>query len=156
MNDKVNSPKKKRRSLEDVKVSTKMKLSALWASVTFCYIEGDFTSFFPPGGYIQQSLAGKMGPFPTTQTTLLAGSVFVAIPCIMVLLSLMLIPKVNRWVNIILAVFYTIANAISFLTSSWAYFIFFGIVESVLTTLIVWFAWKWPDSVETLIDINKP
>jgi hypothetical protein len=152
MEDKMNSPKKEIRILEEVKVSTKMKLSALWATVTFCYIEGDFTSFFPPGGYIQQSLAGKMGPFPTTQITLLAGSIFVAIPCVMVFLSLILIPKVNRWSNIILAIFYTIVNAISFLTSSWAYFIFFGIVESVLTSLIVWYAWKWPDSRVSISD----
>jgi hypothetical protein len=48
-------------------------------------------------------------------------------------------------VNIILAVFYTVVNAISSFTTAWAYFIFFGIVESVLTLLIVWYAWKWPD-----------
>jgi uncharacterized protein DUF6326 len=145
MENKMNSPKKIERILEDVKISTRIKLSALWATVMFCYIEGDFTSFFPPGGYIQQSLAGKMGPFQTTQLTLLAGSLFISIPCAMVFLSLIMKPKACQRVNIILALFYTIVNSISSFTTTWAYFIFFGIVESVFTLLIVWYAWKWPD-----------
>jgi hypothetical protein len=140
------SSKRATRVFEDVRISTKMKLAALWTVVMFCYIEGDFTSFFPPGGYIQQSLAGKMGPFPVTQLTLLAGSVFITIPCIMVFLSLIMKPKMNRTINIIVAAFYTIVNAISFLTTTWAYFIFYGIVESVLTILIIRYAWKWPDN----------
>ena len=131
------------RTSEEQKVSTRIKVSALWVVVMLCYIEGDFASFFPPGGYIQQSLAGKMGPFPTTQLTLLAGSVFITIPCVMIFLSLILKLKTNRMVNISLAIFYTVVNAISAFTSHWAYFIFFGIVESVFTLLIVRYAWKW-------------
>jgi glucan phosphoethanolaminetransferase (alkaline phosphatase superfamily) len=145
MANSMNSPKKTERTLEDAKISTRTKLSALWIAVMFCYIEGDFTSFFPPGGYIQQSLAGKMGPFPTTQLTLLAGSVFISIPCVMVFLSLIWKSKICRRINIILALCYTVVNAISSFTTTWAYFIFFGIVESVLTLLIVWYAWKWPN-----------
>jgi hypothetical protein len=140
----MNSPKKIARILADVPINTRMKLSALWVVVMLCYIEGDFTSFFPPGGYIQQSLAGKMGPFQTTQITLLAGSVFITVPCVMVFLALILKPKTCRSLNIAVALFYTIINAISAFTSHWAYFIFFGIVESVFTLLIVCYAWKWP------------
>jgi len=140
----MDRPKKTVSLLEDKKVNTRIKLSALWVAVMLCYIEGDFTSFFPPGGYIQQSLAGKMGPFPTTQLTLLAGSVFMSVPCVMVVLSLTLRAKACRNLCIILALFYTLVNAMSAFTSHWAYFIFFGILESVLTLLIVWYAWKWP------------
>lgn len=146
MEHTTDSPKKSARVLEDARISTKMKLAALWTVVMFCYIEGDFTSFFPPGGYIQQSLAGKMGPFQVTQLTLLAGSVFITVPCVMVFLSLIMKPKLNRTLNIIVAASYTIVNGISFLTTTWAYFIFFGIVESVLTILIIRYAWKWPDT----------
>ena len=140
----MDRPKKTVSLLEDKKVNTRIKLSALWVALMLCYIEGDFTSFFPPGGYIQQSLAGKMGPFPTTQLTLLAGSVFMSVPCVMVVLSLTLRAKACRNLCIILALFYTLVNAMSAFTSHWAYFIFFGILESVLTLLIVWYAWKWP------------
>lgn len=132
------------RLLEDGKVATRIKLSGLWVAVALCYIEGDFTSFFPPGGYIQQSLAGKMGPFKTTQLTLLAGSIFVSIPCIFVFLSLILPPKFCRRANLVFAILYTVVNALSSFTTRWAYFIYFGIVETVLTLLIIWYAWKWP------------
>jgi len=142
--------RKDSKNLADTKISTRIKLSVLWVVVMLCYIEGDFTSFFPPGGYIQQSLAGKMGPFPTTQITLLAGSVFISIPCVMVYLSLVLKPKACRNLCIILASFYTIANAISAFTTHWAYFIFFGVIESILTLLIVWYAWKWPNETDPL------
>jgi hypothetical protein len=129
--------------LEDAKINIRIKLSALWATVMFCYIEGDFATFFPPGGYIQQSLAGKMGPFRTTQLTLLAGSVFISIPSLMVFFSLVMKPKWCRRINIIAALFYMLVNAVSSFTSHWAYFIFFGILETLLTLLIVRYAWKW-------------
>jgi hypothetical protein len=140
----MNSIRKTARILEDVKISTKMKLSALWAALLFCYIFGDINSFFIPGGYITQSLAGKIGPFQVTQGSMLGLSVFDAIPCVMVFVSLVLKPKASRWANIILGVFQTVANSVAFLSSSWAFFVFFGIVESVLSGLIVWYAWKWP------------
>jgi Family of unknown function (DUF6326) len=130
--------------LENTKVSIRIKLSALWVTVMLCYIEGDFTTFFPPGGYIQQSLAGRMGPFRTSQLTLLAGSAFIAIPCLMVFLSLIWKPTWCRRMNIIVALLYTVVNAVSSFTTHWAYFIFFGLVETVLTLLIVRYAWKWP------------
>jgi len=140
----MNTDKKTAGILEDAKINVKTKLSALWAAVMFCYIYGDIVSFFAPGGYIAQSMAGKMGPFPVTQVLLLVGSVYMAIPCVMVFLSLILKPKTNRWANIILGVFYGVANGATFIAASWAYFIFFGIVETVLTALIVWHAFTWP------------
>jgi hypothetical protein len=27
---------------------------------------------------------------------------------------------------------------------SWAFYIFYGIIEITLTGLVVWYAWKWP------------
>jgi hypothetical protein len=71
MANSMNSPKTTESILEDTKISIRIKLSALWATVMFCYIEGDFATFFPPVGYIRQSLAGKMGPFKTTQLALI-------------------------------------------------------------------------------------
>jgi hypothetical protein len=52
----------------------------------------------------------------------------------------------SRWLNIIFAILYTLVNAFAAFTTTWAYFIFFGIVESMLTLLIVWYAWKWTNS----------
>jgi Family of unknown function (DUF6326) len=131
------------RPLVDGKMPTRIKLSGLWVATALCYIEGDFTTFFPPGGYIQQSLAGRMGPFRTSQLTLLGGSVFVSIPCVLVFLSLVLPSAWCRRVNIVFGILYTVINALSAFTTTWAYFVYFGVVESVLTVLVVWYSWKW-------------
>ena len=129
--------------LEDMKISVKMKLSALWAAVMFCFIYGDIFSLHKPG-VIVDMMAGKIGPFPVSQESLLGLSLFMAVPGVMVFLSLVLKPKVNRWTNIVLGVFYIITNSLSAFTDSWAFFIVLGVIEGALLALIVWYAWKWP------------
>ena len=84
-----------------------------------------------------------MGPFPVTQGSLLTASILMIIPAVMVFLSLTLKPKVNRWANVTLGVLYTLVNISNLIGETWAYYIFFGIMEIVLTLLIVWYAWKW-------------
>ncbi len=140
----MNTNKQAARILEDVKINVKMKLSALWVAVMFCYVYGDIFGLLKPG-HIEEIIAGKPGPLgPTTQVVLLAIAISMAIPAVMVFLSLTLKPKANRWANIILGVFYTVFMLITMLMGPWAYYIFLGIVEVVLTALIVWYAWKWP------------
>ena len=129
--------------LEDMKISVKMKLSALWAAVMFCFIYGDIFSLHKPG-VIVDMMAGKIGPFPVSQESLLGLSLFMAVPGVMVFLPLALKPKVNRWTNIALGVFYIITNSLSAFTDSWAFFIVLGVIEGALLALIVWYAWKWP------------
>jgi hypothetical protein len=141
--EKMNSSEKTSTVLEDVKINVKIKLSALWAAVMFCYIYGDWLSLFSPG-FIEEMMAGKFGPFPTTQVSMLGAAIFIAIPAVMVFLSLTLKPRVNRWLNIVVSVVYTIALLITFFMGAWAYYLFLGIVEIVLKVLIIWYAWNWP------------
>jgi hypothetical protein len=65
------------------------------------------------------------------------------VPAVIVFVSLALKPRVARWLNIILGVFYTAVNIGNLLGESWAFYFLFGIVEMALTVLIVWYAWKW-------------
>ena len=88
-------------------------------------------------------MAGRMGPFPVTQASLLQASILMLIPAVMVFLSLALKPKVGRWVNIILGVLYTAVNIGNLVGETWAFYILYGIVEMALTLLIVGYAWKW-------------
>lgn len=125
-----------------VKIPVKMKLSALWVALMFLYIYADILSLFRPK-VITEMMAGKMGPFPVTQGSLLTASILMIIPAVMVFLSLTLKPTVNRWANIILGVLYTFVNISNLIGETWAYYIFFCVLEIVLTFLIVGFAWKW-------------
>ena len=127
---------------EDVKVHVKLKLSALWAALMFLYIYADIFSLYRPG-HMEEVLAGRMGPFAVTQGSLLAFSILMLIPAVMVFLSLVLKPKVDRWANIILGLLYTAVNISNLIGETWAYYILYGVVEIALTLLIVWYAWKW-------------
>jgi hypothetical protein len=128
--------------MEDMKINVKMKLSALWVAMMLLYIYADILSLFRPG-QIEEMIEGLMGPFPVTQASLLVASILVMIPAVMVFLSLTLKPNVNRWANISLGVLYTVVNISNLIGETWAYYISFGIVEIVLTLLIVWYAWTW-------------
>lgn len=130
-------------AFEDVKIHARFKIAALWTSVMFCYIYNDYFNLFQPGS-LREMLAGRMGPLgPVTQGVLFGTAVLLAIPSIMIFLSLVLRPNLNRWLNIALGVIYTI---ISFLTmpGSWAYYMLYAAIEAVLTLLVVWYAWTWP------------
>jgi hypothetical protein len=138
--------RKDRPAFEDLRVHVKVKLASLWTSLMLCYIYGDYFGLYKPGK-LQGMLEGQMGPLGrTTQGVLLGTSVLMAIPALMVFLSLILTPAVNRWVNIILGLIYTVIMLIT-IPGAWAFYVFLGIVEVVLSVLIVVTAWKWPRQV---------
>jgi hypothetical protein len=66
-----------------------------------------------------------------------------AIPSVMVALSILLAPAIGRYANIVLGLSYT-AVILATLPHAWAFYIFLGIVEAVLTLSIAWIAWRWP------------
>jgi hypothetical protein len=102
------------RALEDIKVSVKLKLAALWASMMFFYIYVDYFGLHMPG-HINNILAGKVFVFDITQVFLLTALVLTTIPALMIFLSVALPAKVNRWTNIIVAAVwipYTLFNLV--------------------------------------------
>ncbi len=142
----MNGIKKAESALDDIKIHVRIKLSALWAAVMFCYVYGDIFRLFQHGE-LQAMLDGKMWGLPVTQGLLVGTSAFIAIPSIMVFLSLVLRPGLNRWANILFGGIYT-AMVLFTMPGAWAFYIFLGIVEVALTVLIVWYAWSWPKQGE--------
>lgn len=128
--------------LSDIRLHVRFKLSALWASLMFCYIYGDYFGLYVPG-QLQGMLAGA-GPIgAVNQGSLVATALLLAVPGVMVFLSLVLGPRLCRWVNIALGVFCT---AIMLLTmpGAWWFYITLGVIEVALSLLIVVYAWRWP------------
>lgn len=129
--------------LSDITIHVRFKLAALWTSLMFCYVYGDYFGLYQPGK-LQGMLEGKMAPLgPTTQGILLGTSILMAVPALMVFLSVALPANPNRWLNIVLGVIYTAIMLIT-MPGAWSFYIFLGIIEIGLTLLIVWYAWKWP------------
>ena len=129
-------------ALSDPKLPVKLKLSALWTSVMFCYIYADYFELFKPGK-LERMIAGN-GPFnQTSQAVLVVASLVLAIPSVMIFLSIALKATVNRRVNIIFGSLYSVI--IMFTASrNWAFMQMYGVIEVVLTGLVVWYAWTWP------------
>jgi hypothetical protein len=129
---------------EDIKVNIKIKLSALWTSVTLCYLYGDYFELYVPKK-VEDLISGDN--LLNSPINLFGASVLLAIPAVMVCLSILLKPVVNRWLNILFGVFFTaimVLIAATSLTEWRVFYVFLAIVESCLTSLIVWYAWKWP------------
>lgn len=130
--------------LEDFKVNVKIKISVLWASVTLCYLYGDYFELYVPGK--TGGLLNGHNLLDSPQK-LLAAAVLLAIPAAMVFLSVILAPKINRVLNIAFGCLFTGIMLLIAFTSleSWkAFYVFLAILESVITAIITWYAWKWP------------
>ena len=119
-----------------------VRLAAAWATLLALYIYADFLSLYRPGE-LEEISSGGFGPFEVSQTTLVIASLIVMVPAAMILLSVLLPHGVNRRVNLILAVIYTLVNVANLAAEGWAYYIMFGIAEIAVTIFIFITAWRW-------------
>ena len=129
--------------LTDFKLHTKLKLSLLWASTVFCYLYCDYFELYVPGK-LDGMLQGN-GLFGTvTQGALVATSVLLAIPSVLVFLSSALNPRTSQVLNVTFGVIYTLLMALLAFQADWYFYKFFAALEALLTVLVVWYAWTWP------------
>ena len=135
--------------LDDAPVPIRYKLSALWISVMFLYIYADYFELYVPGK-LQSILAGQMAPLgPVTQSVLLGTAAMLALPSLMIFLSVALRASATRWLNVAVGVIYTAIQIAVVSSSGWTFYVAMGMLETALTVLIVWTAWKWPRSSST-------
>ena len=140
----MNANKNAARTLEDMKINIKIKLSALWVTLILFYIYADILGFYTPGN-IEKVMLGEIGGIQITEGFLLIMAVWMAIPSVMVFLSLTLKANVNRWVNIILAALSIVVLAATFFAGEFSMrYTVQAIVEAVVIVLIIWYAWRWP------------
>ncbi|HST35182.1 MAG TPA: DUF6326 family protein [Allosphingosinicella sp.] len=128
--------------LDNPKVNIKIKLAALWTSVMFCYLYADFFGLFSPGqlATMNRGLIPPLGA--ATDGVMIFVSAMMAVPSLMVFLSIALPARPNRALNALAGAVY--AAIISITMWAGALFIFFGIIEIALTLLAVYYAWTWP------------
>jgi uncharacterized protein DUF6326 len=129
--------------LEDERIGVRPKISALWIAMLFLFAYGDIFGFFR-AGLIEDVIAGEVSGIKITQVFLFGVSVYIAIASVMVFLTLVLKPRVNRWTNIVLPTLYIVSIVASVIGDDWAYFYFLSIAESAVLLLIIWYAWTWP------------
>ena len=135
-----------RSSLNSFPINTRLVLACLWIADMFLYVYGDYFALYIPGE------AGKLVSGDTLLNNPLkvfAASVLMALPPLVIVLSVLARASVARWANIIFGVAFTgimvlIAVTSMPLTPEVAAYVFYAVIESIVTSIIIWQAWKWP------------
>ncbi|HEU4541611.1 MAG TPA: DUF6326 family protein [Jiangellaceae bacterium] len=131
-------------TLEDQRIPVRAKLAATWTSFMFLYAYVDILNFFTPG-VIEDILDGIVWEFDITQTFSTTALTLMAIPILMIVLSMTLPARANRITNLIVASLYVPVTAFNAVGESWTYFYGLGIaLELILLALIARYAWTWP------------
>lgn len=131
--------------LDNPPIPVQAKLAAAWTSVMFLYAYVDVIGFFKPG-VVEDILAAKVWEFDVSPTLLTTFLALMAIPILMVVLSMTLPARANRTTNLVVAavqVPYAAFNLVG--ESAWASFYGLGVVlEVILLAFILRTAWTWP------------
>lgn len=125
-------------------VSIRIKLAGLWTSIMLCYLYADYFGLYVRGN-LDAMNKGLMGPLgEATPGVLLGVSVMMAIPALMVMLSLILRAVVARWANVAIGLLYTAIQGTTMIGGAQPYYLFFGSVEMAMTLAVAVMAWRWP------------
>ncbi len=129
--------------LADQPIHIRIKLSALWVAVMFCYIYGDYFEL-----YVPQKLDGLLSGKNMLDSPgkLLIATILLTLPALLIFLSLLLKPSIVKWLNIAVGLFFTIFTLLVGLSSlsAWRmFYVFLSLLESVLTLVIVIVALGW-------------
>ena len=126
-------------------VNVRVKIAALWASMLFVFAYVDLFSLYRPD-FRADVEAGEVGGFAVNQTFLLATTAYVVIPSLMVFCVLVLRPRLNRILNIALAMVYAV-SIVAATIGEWSYYVLGSLIEAALLAAVLFYAWTWPKEI---------
>lgn len=141
--------------LDNPPIPVQAKLAAAWTSFMFLYIYVDYFHLYKPGS-VDDILAGVVFVFDISPTLLTIMLASVAIPALMVMLSMTLPARVNRATNLVVASLYIPYSAFNAAGASWDWAFFFGLsigLEVLLLAFILRSAWTWPRTHSDAADV---
>ncbi|MFI6289568.1 DUF6326 family protein [Streptomyces sp. NPDC051018] len=143
-------------ALDNQPIPVRAKLAAAWTSLMFLYVYVDILAFFKPG-VIDDIEVGIVWEFDISQTLLTTFLVLMAIPILMVVLSMTLPARANRITNLIVASIQIPFAAFNAVGESWKYFYGLGVaLEVILLALILRYAWTWPRTTPSATMATRP
>ncbi len=133
------------RQYRDTPVDVKFVLSALWIAMLMVFAYVDIFGFYR-ADVLQAALDGTLGTtgLSVSQVSLTSALVYVLLPSLMVVLSLVVRPRVNRLLNIVLSLLYAVSIVASCVGETWVYYLLGSAVEVILLVVIARTAWTWP------------
>ncbi len=124
------------------RIDTRLRISALWIAMLFVFAYVDLFSLYRPD-FRADLEAGKISNFDVDQAFLFLATLYVIIPSLMVYVTLVMRPRVNRIANLVVASAYSLTVAGS-AVGEWSYFVLGSVVEVILLLLVIHHAWTWP------------
>lgn len=138
--------KTQKKNYVDTKLNIKTKLALSWVALMFLYIYNDILSFFQPG-HVAELAEGTLGGLEFTQPFLLAAALLMALPSLIILLTVSLKAGAVRLINIIFGFFHIlvlIGTQFAGETDTWLFWRANEIGELLILIFIIRMAWKWP------------
>ena len=133
-------------ALKDPQIPVQAKLAAAWTGLMFLVIYIDYFHLYQPGE-IDEIRGGNIFAFEISGTLMSIFFVVIAIPALMVLLSMTLAARVNRATNLVVASLYIPVMVFNAAWASWDYAFYYALtigVEVLILALILRAAWTWP------------
>jgi hypothetical protein len=109
-------------------VNVRVKISALWTSMLFIFAYVDLFSLYRRD-FRANLEAGEVAGFALNQTFLLGTTAYVVIPSLMVFCVLVVWPRLNRIINIVLAALYLV-SIVAATIGEWSYYVLSSLIES--------------------------
>jgi len=132
--------------LDEQKVSVRVKIAGLWAAMLFVFAYVDIFGFLR-ADIIKDALNGVSGVFNVNQTFFALTTLYILIPSLMVFLSLILRPRLNRVLNIAIASLYILTIIGASIGEKWAYYLMGSAIEVILLGILIYYCVKWPKKV---------
>ena len=102
-------------------------------------------------GVVQEMIDLETPVGPVTPKLLVIFSLILIVPALMICLSVLLKPHINKWLNIGVAILW---SSMSFIILVWdiiggslpwsAFYDLYQLVEIMVFGIIIWQAWNWP------------
>ncbi|RZQ51361.1 hypothetical protein C1E23_20050 [Pseudoalteromonas phenolica] len=129
--------------LSDFEINIKIKLSAIWSAVLSLYIYCDYFELYRPGK-LESMIEGTAFFGKVSQEVVLGLSSILLVTSLMICLSVLLSPKINKVINILVGAIMTLMMAYICYFDGWYFYKMYAAVEAFLTLIVVWLAWNWP------------
>jgi len=142
-------------ALKNPQIPVQAKLAAAWTSLMFLVIYIDYFHLYQPGE-IDEIRGGVIFEFAISGTLMSMFFVIIAIPALMVLLSMTMPARVNRVTNLIVASLYIPVCAFNAAGAPWEWASFYGLsigVEVLILAFILRSAWTWPRTHSDVADV---
>ena len=142
-------------TLDDRRMPVQAKLAAAWTSLMFFIIYIDYFHLYQPGE-IDEIRGGVIVGFDISGTLMSIFFVIIAIPTLMIMLSMTLPARMNRVTNLVVASLYSPLLILNFVGAPSDYAFYYALtigVEVLIVAFILRSAWTWPRTHSDAADV---